>query len=95
MECTDTNAVFELVDSADLANAGGLSGPHRIIDNFVVLRATVSKDTPGYVVRMTGNRGTTQEPFQLRWIIHGAWLVSSDADSIGIESLKAAVQSCC
>ena len=93
VESNDTNATFELVDSTDLANAGGLSGPHTVTDNFVVMRATTAKSTPGYVVKMSGDVGSTQAPQQLRYIIHGAWLISSDADEIGIEALKAAVQS--
>ena len=92
MESNDDMAL-ELVDSLDLANAGGLSGPHRIAGNFAVLRATTAKTSPGYVVRASGERGTITEPFQLRYIIHGAWLVSSDANDAGIEALKAAVQS--
>ena len=93
METNDSDMTLELVDSTDLANAGGLSGPHRLVDNFAVLRATAAKTSPGYVVRATGDHGTLSEPAQLRYIIHGAWLVSSDANDAGIEALKAAVQS--
>ena len=93
LESNDSDMTLELVDSGDLANAGGLSGPAQIVGNFAVLRATTAKTSPGYVVRVVGDHGTVSEPAQLRYIVHGAWLVSSDANDAGIEALKAAVQS--
>ena len=93
LESNDSDMTLELVDSGDLANAGGLSGPAQIVGNFAVLRATSAKTSPGYVVRVVGDHGTVSEPAQLRYIVHGAWLVSSDANDAGIEALKAAVQS--
>ena len=93
VEDSHPDTVWELVDSTDLANAGGLSAAHTVRDNFVVLEATVARTSPGVFVKMSGDLGTAEAPVVLRWTVHGAWRVSADADQVGLEGLKAAVQS--